>query len=59
MRCNINHHMGRAVSTTRTSHKNCFRYLRIAEGVGASGVPRFISSTPNGRLSLAKGGSLL
>ena len=44
---NINHHSGRGNSTTRGSQRNSPRYLRNAEGVAASGVPRFVIKTPS------------
>jgi hypothetical protein len=38
--------MKRGISITRESDRNSLRYARTAATVGASGVPRLISSTP-------------
>ena len=43
MPCKIGHHANLGISTTRSSLKNCARYGRTAEAVGASGVPRLHS----------------
>jgi hypothetical protein len=40
-------HSAVGISTTRRSARNSARYLRTADGVGASGVPRLTIRMPS------------
>ena len=46
MPCSMHHQIGFGTSITRGSDRNSARYFLSAAGVGASGVPRFVISTP-------------